>query len=396
MPLSTLTRYVVRSLLGPFLFACGAVNGLLFLTVISNRFADLAGKGVGASVILEMMLLALPSVVTFAVPMALFTATLYVMANLGQSRELVALAAGGIHPWRLLLPIAGVGLAASLLMLRFNDRVLADANARFTDRLDAITRTRPAVQIREGVVHALRPPDGSARFVWVRTLDRDTLRDITVIDLSRSDRPVFVTAPVATSALAPNGRDLLLRLRDGQLISAALDSGSNLHTMQFQTQVTVFRDVVSAFGMEVSTRTRAERELRIAVLRARLTALRSELASADVFDVMRLRVEGNRYRSELHRRYATASACLVFVLLAAPLGMRFGGSGIGMVINASVAVLVVFRVGTIIGDRLVDAGRLHPVTGSWVTVGALLAAALWLLRSTSRYAVRSAEGQGLL
>jgi lipopolysaccharide export system permease protein len=344
-------------------------------------------------VILELMLLSLPHVVTLAVPMALFAATLFVFAHFSQSRALVGLAAGGVHPWRLLAPVVIIGIGFSLLMVQFNDRLLAGANARFQDQLEAIARSRPSVHLREGVLNTVRPPDGSLHYVWVESIDPGSgeLRGVTVVSVSRPNEPAFLSAPSATMELLRNGRDIVLRLTDGEIRSVFTDSAGTMRTMQFERHAIFFRNVGAELDMEFLGRERAEREMPLAELRARIRG--GELAARDAAkpgDAVA------RYRGELHRRYATAYACLAFVLLAPPLGIRLAPLGIGAVINISVAVLFFFRVGIIVGDRLVDAGRVGPVVGSWATVAALLAVALPLLRYSDAYAVQQSGGPGQL
>jgi lipopolysaccharide export LptBFGC system permease protein LptF len=200
---------------------------------------------------------------------------------------------------------------------------------------------------------------------------RSELRGVTVVDMSTPNRPVYVTAEHGTVSMRPNGRDLLVELADGQLTLTRPDRPENFHTIAFEHHVSSLRDLVAGFSENAAGVVRAERELSIATLRQRIR----EASPESALDVA-------RYRGELHRRYATAFACLVFVLLAAPLGRRVAAGGIGAVINLSIAVIFFFRVGIIVGDRLVDAGRVHPILGSWGTVGVLLLVALPLLLSS--------------
>lgn len=365
--MTTLTRYLLRSHAGPFAFAFAAVTGLLFLTAVAERFQELAGKGVGPAVILELLLLSLPHVVTLSVPMALFAATLYVFGDLSENSELLAMAAAGVHPGRLIAPLIVTGLALSLLMVGFNDRVLSWANARFQDRIEDVARKSPSVRLQAGAMTALHTKDGTLLFVSARSVDTDgsTLRGVTIADLSRPNRPGFVTAESASVATAPNQRDMVLRLTTGQLSSQSQARPGRLRWVEFQRFQLNLHGL--AGGVERGERIgeRAERELSISTLRAR----RREAQGAERFSAT----------AELHRRYSTAFACLVFVLLAAPLGVRFAHAGIGAVIALSVVVLFFFRVGIIWGDRFSRAGRIDPTLGSWASVGMLFLIALLLL-----------------
>ena len=376
--MTTLTRHLIRAHAGPFAFAFSAVTGLLFLTALAQRFQELAGKGAGPAVILELMLLSLPHVVTLSVPMALFAAILYVFADLSENSELVAMAAGGVHPGRLIAPLIVAGIALSLLMVGFNDRVLSWANARFQDRIEDVARKSPTLRLQAGTMTPLRTADGSLRFVWARSVDANTntLRGVTVADLSRPDRPGFVTAESASVAPLPNGRDMVLQLTNGQLATFFLDRPGTLQWIQFQSFLVNLRGLAARVERGERSGERAERELSFSALRARIR----ESPGA-------VRVSAS---AELHRRYATAFSCLVFVLLAAPLGIRFAHAGIGAVIALSVVVLFFFRLGIIWGDRLAHAGRIDPILGSWASVGVLLLIAMPLLRDVGGLRQRTA------
>jgi lipopolysaccharide export system permease protein len=384
-----LTRYLIRAHAGPFAFAFCALTGLLFLTAIAQRFQELAGKAVGPAVILELMVLSLPHVITLTVPMAAFAATLYVFADLARSRELQGMAAAGMHPGRAITPLAVTGLVLSLLMVSFNDRVLPGANARFQDRLEDVARMSPALRLQPGVMNAVQGDDGVLRYILVRSLARegDAMRGFISIDLSEPNRPQFLSSEHASMALRGNGRDVLLRLRDGHIASPFVDSPGSFRASRFQSAVINLRGLTAGLERGERVGQRAERELSMGTLRARIREMRTAAGSlgpggsvgVSPADPPAYLVVG-RYRGEIHRRYATAFACVVFVLLAALLGTRFAHGGMGAVIGLSVLVLAFFRVGIIWGDRLSDAGTVGPVVGNWGTVGVLLLAAMLLLR----------------
>jgi lipopolysaccharide export system permease protein len=71
------------------------------------------------------------------------------------------------------------------------------------------------------------------------------------------------------------------------------------------------------------------------------------------------------YRLEIHKKYSLATACLVFVLIGAPLAVRFPRGGLGMVIAASSVIFGVYWIGLIGGENLADAGRAPPWLGMW-------------------------------
>jgi lipopolysaccharide export system permease protein len=73
----------------------------------------------------------------------------------------------------------------------------------------------------------------------------------------------------------------------------------------------------------------------------------------------------NQYRVEYHKKYAIPFACIIFVLIGAPLAVRFPRGGVGMVIAASFTIFGIYYVSLIGGESLGDRGRIDPFWGPW-------------------------------
>ena len=69
---------------------------------------------------------------------------------------------------------------------------------------------------------------------------------------------------------------------------------------------------------------------------------------------------------EVHKKYSIAVATLVFVIVGAPIALRFGGGGIGMVIATSMVIFAIYYVGLIGGESLAGRGYVTPVVAMWI------------------------------
>jgi lipopolysaccharide export system permease protein len=94
----------------------------------------------------------------------------------------------------------------------------------------------------------------------------------------------------------------------------------------------------------------------------------------------------DQFRVEIHKKYAIAFACIVFVLIGAPLGMRFPRGGIGMVIVASVVIFAVYWAGLIGGENLANEGVLTPFWAMWTADLVFLGLGIGLAARMSRTA----------
>ena len=75
----------------------------------------------------------------------------------------------------------------------------------------------------------------------------------------------------------------------------------------------------------------------------------------------------NRYEIEINKKFALAAACLIFVILGAPLALRFPRGGVGLVLLVSLLVFALYYVGLIGGESLANKGIIAPFWAMWGT-----------------------------
>ncbi len=87
-------------------------------------------------------------------------------------------------------------------------------------------------------------------------------------------------------------------------------------------------------------------------------------------------IDGNQV--EIEKKFAIATACMVFALLGAPIAFRFPRGGVGMTIGVSLGVFGVYYCGLIAGEELARRGHLPAFVAMWATNAILLAIGLFL------------------
>jgi lipopolysaccharide export system permease protein len=105
-----------------------------------------------------------------------------------------------------------------------------------------------------------------------------------------------------------------------------------------------------------------------------------------------LRLAAIKYRVEIHKKYAIAFACIVFVLLGAPLAVRFPRGGVGMVITASVVIFAIFWMSLIGGETLADRGYMSPAMSMWLPNLILLPIGMLMVGRMSRQVATARAG----
>ncbi|MCC7195348.1 MAG: LptF/LptG family permease [Gemmatimonadaceae bacterium] len=81
---------------------------------------------------------------------------------------------------------------------------------------------------------------------------------------------------------------------------------------------------------------------------------------------------------EIEKKFAIATACLIFALLGAPIAFRFPRGGIGLTIGVSLGVFGVYYCGLLAGEELARRGYMPAYAAMWGTNFLLLAAGVYL------------------
>jgi lipopolysaccharide export system permease protein len=87
----------------------------------------------------------------------------------------------------------------------------------------------------------------------------------------------------------------------------------------------------------------------------------------------------NSYGVEIHKKFALAVACFVFVLLGAPIALRFPRGGVGLTIGVSLFVFALYYVCLIAGESIAKRGLMPAVVSMWMANVIFGLVALWLL-----------------
>ena len=448
MRMGVLTKHLIRAHLGPFLFALFAITGLIFLNAVALRIEGLVGKGLPWTVIVQFLLLSLPHTVALSIPMAVLASVLYAFSDLATSNEITAMAAGGIRPTSLLVPLLGMGAVATIMMLIFNDSVLPEANHRLKNLLVDVSRKSPTFQLRENVLNRIDTNDDQVKYyLTAARIDpmTNTLEDVTIFDVNDPLRKRITHADHGTMAFNAARTDLYLTLYDGVVREVQNDKNGGFQRLYFQKQVVPMRGVGDQLDLQLNATQRSDREMdfgmlqhqidirkeeldsvlaqsKAAAVKAVRTALAIEKDSAAAGaavgplaghasrprsgegllqrdQVTRSLVVSQRTRAtrtetllerinqlevEIYKKLAIAFACLVFTLVGPPLALRFPRGGVGMVIAASTGIFAIYWVGLIGGESLADKDLGSPFFTMWIPNIVFTILGLVLLRHMAR------------
>ncbi|HEY8310829.1 MAG TPA: LptF/LptG family permease [Gemmatimonadaceae bacterium] len=106
--------------------------------------------------------------------------------------------------------------------------------------------------------------------------------------------------------------------------------------------------------------------------------------SPSALEVTRIRMQDaqtliNGDEIEIHKKFALAVACFVFVMLGAPIALRFPRGGVGLTLGVSLFVFALYYIGLTAGAAAASQGLLPPVIAMWAANVIFAAVAMVLL-----------------
>ncbi len=125
-----MTMYLMKSFLRNLAMTLAALILILLLASIFDEFNKVIRNHPPAWAIGAYFFLKLPVTLAQALPMAVLVATLFTLAGMLRSHELVAMRAGGMSQWALAVPFLVPAFVISLLTIAFGETVLPWAAAK--------------------------------------------------------------------------------------------------------------------------------------------------------------------------------------------------------------------------------------------------------------------------
>jgi lipopolysaccharide export system permease protein len=414
--LTILSRYLLRQHLGPFCFGLALITFALMIDAILQVMDQVLSKGVTLAQAGQLFLYNLAWILALAVPMAVLIAVLMAFGRLSVDRELIAARASGVGFAQLTRPLLGASLLLAGLMVLFNDRVLPDWNHRARNLAADLQRRKAALVLvqKEGAfIHGLGPYS-----LLVHQVDEaaNLLRGITILDGGGQGAPATLRAASGQISIYEEGRYVRLTLNDGEFLRFDEGDPERLLRGTFARQVVHVEDPQRALSPYQSS-FRSDREMDLAALSAAaaeqrqrqrqaqrlMDSTRAAIAALDpgAPDAAERRQQAEKFLNkqqtlrensaqsadaywvEIHKKFSIPFACVVFVLLGAPLGDLLRRRGATVSVGVSLAFFFAYWMFLIAGEELADRGLLSPPLSMWAPNLVFGAAGLYLMYCAS-------------
>ncbi len=431
-----LFRYILRNHFVPFIFSVITLMGI-FLLQFLMKFADrLVGKGIETWIIIQLIAFNLAWMVVLVVPMAVLIATLMAYGNMSQNNEITIIKSSGVSLYKLMLPTVVVSILLAYLMYVFNNDVLPDANHQAKLLGHDISRKKPTLSLEPGFFSL----EVSNYAILARQIEQSTneLTYITIYDYSTPGKVNVVTAKRGNIYFSKDQSRLLMDLQIGEIHESDIQRTNLYRKLIFENhRITMNADQFTF--QQTGVGTRGERELSIQNMNAIIDSLRqiqdtyltdfadvvrkylyADTSSISISGMIRVNVENedliyvravnkikttsyaivsnikrldyikgeiDKYSVEVHKKYSIPAACIIFILIGAPLGVMVRKGGFGVAASISLFFFLVYWAFLIGGEKLAERGFFHPFWGMWSANILLGAIGIFLAFRTNKESV---------
>ncbi|NQT26641.1 YjgP/YjgQ family permease [candidate division KSB1 bacterium] len=412
------TSYILKEHIGPFFFSLATIVFVFILNLVFRDLGRLLGKGIPAHIILEFFLLNMAWMAALAIPMAVLVASLMAFGRLSQDNEITALKASGINLYRLIAPIFIASTFLAFGMERFNNIVLPEFNHRVKQLYSDMMKKQPTASIEPNVF--FNDIDGYA--LLVQKIDKDKLEGIILNDNTDAEFSKTIIAEKGTLHFSEEEERMILALENGEIHEVENADLENYRRGQFEKQV--FSIPMENIKLERSdSQHRGDREKSVSMMREDIAQNQRSIQkkerqiekrvalhfqktlpeafwieindttsnSANTFRIRKRRIQESRrevqslvhqihgekssikgYRSainrslvEIHKKFSIPVACMVFVLIGAPLGIMARHGGLATGGGLSMIFFLVYWAFLIGGEQLGDRGFVGPIVAMW-------------------------------
>lgn len=395
-----ISKYILKEHLGPFLISIGVITGVMLLDQILDLLDTIITKHLSLFTVVELFGLSLPFMLALSIPMAVLVGTIMGFGRLASQNEITAFRASGVSTFRLLVPPLVAAILLSFFMIYFNNYILPESNYALKNLLLQVRSRQPTSELKPGLFTKLEDYNF---YFHHKNEETGLFEQVIIYDRKGGNFPRMITAKNGDIQLSNGGNSLSATLYNGEIHELDNANPHNYTIMHFKHYHLDIPDlgfaeqrklIAQRGDREMSGKAMQEKVTQLEKTRsAKLNELRSyeqelELLPTKFNDVNKIKEEErklnqlikmressiknlnseiNRYQVEIHKKYSIAFACIVFVLIGAPIGMMTRTHTIGRGFAVSALVFLVYYISLYGGEELADRLIISPFWAMWIS-----------------------------
>tara|TARA_B100001245_G_C22872367_1_gene419511 strand:- start:289 stop:1662 length:1374 start_codon:yes stop_codon:yes gene_type:complete len=435
-----LYRYFLKELVLPFIFSLLMITFILFVNFLLRAIDRFLGKGLDLITILEYLFLNLAWILALSVPMAVLLATLMTFGRLSEDNEINAMRASGIGFLTIMRAPILFGIIITLVLIYFNNFILPEMNFKARLLSGDIYRKRPDMNIEPGIfldnlpdysmivggkskkgimtdvrifskgskeaqtsIHANSGNLNTLEDAFLLTLYDGEIHELGQKDYTNYRRIIFDKHVINIPA-----KDLLLNRRDStnrsdremtvpMMLRKINSYEKRLNIVYKRLSGNFFRTIGDSILPSSIEQGKQFIENNLYKIRNNTTLTKAQIIKKEKriknlerqinneFNLIKsYKKSKNKYGVEIHKKFSIPFACVLFVLLGAPLGVMSKKGGFAVSTSLSFGFFLIYYILLIGGEEMADRNILSPSVGMWTPNLIILCIAFYLLIHTIR------------
>ena len=362
--LPILDRYLLREMVGPFLFSFFAYLIFWALNIFFVAADYVINQHAPFFLVLRFVLFRVPQAIPMAFPFASLFAGLLAMGRVMGDNEVTAMRTSGIPVWRIALTPLIFGFAMFLLAYGMNEYIApssVDISTRTFYQIIYHTNALPV----EPQFFRKDPDNGNVFYVNQVLPDNKTMQGVQVFKPGRYG--VFVETLQAATATVSNGH-----LAMHNVIDTRYNVDGFVTSQQHVKEVDVGLPLAETAAQFMSSANSDPWAMSSKNLAEQVKALQAQGIGGSALGTLEI---------SLANKLAWPFASFIGVILAIPLAMRFGKRGRTLGIAMAIIAFFVYFLMTSAAAALGRNGKLDPTLAAWlpnIIMGITGLVLLWL------------------
>lgn len=359
-----LDKYIIKELLGPFIFGICAFSSVFIGTSTLFRIAQYITKyGASLFTVTKLFIYSLPSIIVLTFPMSMLLASLLTFGRLSGSSEITAMKSGGISFYRLAAPVFAVAFFVSIFAVAFNEFVVPQSNAAYNYIVRYEIEKNTAPKSQEHIVIKDVKDGELERLTYARKYDESTAT-MNAVTIEEFDNGNLVRVENAEKAVWQTNRWIMYN----GIIHDLSAEGHLERTLRFEQQIMP----VDKNPTAISREQKKPEEMTIKELKQQIAIFKREYVKSSLYEV------------ELYQRLSIPMASFVFALIGTPLGLQPHRSSSSIGLGISIIIIFIYYTIMTITTALGQGGALPAVLAAWIPDMIGIIAGFFLIRKASQ------------
>lgn len=342
-----LRTYLLKEMFWPFILSLAILIFIMLIGNLVNLFNLVINKGVNPAQVCTLILLFIPNLLSYAIPLAILSATLLTIGRLAADNEIVAIRASGINLYKLTFPIIILGLMLSLASIPLNDRLKPRALFASRKIIKQIGVKSPTAFLEAGTF--IRTFQNYIIFIY--GIHQNKLTNVRIYQPQEGKPTRTIIANRGEFLPIPEKDIVKLKLIDGTSDEPNPKDPNAFYKLNFRTYYLTLDISGGAQNLQKKLKDMSVRELHRKM---------RELAKDKIEDTTPI-------ITEINKKISFSFSSLAFVLIGLPLAIwtrrREKFVGIGLSIGVFVTYYILFLAGEVLSVR----GFIYPGVGMWLS-----------------------------